>query len=178
MTSDANTAHHLPLLARMANDIDQHGSLRSSTATGMWAAYTAHTALVTWSLVRQSAHLPIASRPARVAGTAMTTAGVGLCIAGMRRFNGVDELTGTRNQTLLTTGIYRYSRNPQYLGYLVALTGAGLARRSGATLLSTVALACAYSAWIPVEEQHLTGLHGQPYTNYTRRTQRWWGRRR
>ena len=86
-------------------------------------------------------------------------------------------MTGTRNQTLLTTGIYRYSRNPQYLGYLLGLTGASLARRSGAPLVSTAALASVYSAWIPVEEQQLTGLYGQPYTDYTRRTCRWWGRR-
>lgn len=96
----------------------------------------------------------------------------------MSRFNGVEQLTGTRNQTLLTTGVYRYSRNPQYLGYLTALAGAGLARRSGATLLTTAVLGFAYAAWIPVEEQHLTALYGQGYTNYSRGTHRWWGRRR
>lgn len=95
---------------------------------------------------------------------------------GVSRFTGVEEVTGTRNQTLLTTGIYGYSRNPQYLGYLLVLTGASLTRRSAAGLLSTAVLASAYSAWIPVEEQQLTWLYGQPYTDYTGRTRRWWGR--
>ena len=177
MASDANTAHRLPLLARMANDIDKRGSMRSSTAAAMWAAYAAHTALTAWVLARQPLRLPLPPGPARVAGAALVAAGAGLCVTGISRFTGVEEVTGTRNQTLLTTGIYRYSRNPQYLGYLLALTGASLARRSGAALVSTAALASVYSAWIPVEEQQLTGLYGQPYTDYTRRTCRWWGRR-
>lgn len=68
-----------------------------------------------------------------------------MCVIGISRFTGVEEVTGTRNQTLLTTGIYRYSRNPQYLGYLLVLTGVSLTRRSAAGLLSTAALASAYS---------------------------------
>lgn len=143
----------------------------------MWAAYTAHTALTAWALARQSAGLPFPSRPASAAGAVLVAAGTGVCITGMRRFTGAEELTGTRNQRLLTSGVYRYSRNPQYLGYVVALTGAGMARRSGAALLSAAALARVYSAWIPVEERHLTGLYGQDYTEYSRRTRRWWGRR-
>ena len=177
LTSDASLAHRLPLIARLANDMDQHGSMRSSTAAVMWTAYTTHTALTVWSLARQHVPLPISRRPAGVAGTALIAAGTGLCVAGLRRFTGVEELTGTRNQMLLTRGVYRYSRNPQYLGYIVALAGASLARRSGAALVSAAALASVYSAWIPVEEQHLTGLYGQTYTEYTRRTHRWWGRR-
>lgn len=177
MTSDATIAHHLPLLSRMANDMDQLGSMRTSTAAAMWTAYTTHTALTAWALARQFLPLPIAVRAAGVAGAALVAAGGGLCVAGMSRFTGVEELTGTRNQTLLTSGVYRYSRNPQYLGYLVALTGASLARRSAAALASTAALAAVYAAWIPVEEDHLTGLYGQPFTDYTRRTCRWWGRR-
>ncbi|QWC85708.1 phosphatidylethanolamine N-methyltransferase family protein [Nocardioidaceae bacterium] len=157
--------------------MSHHGSLRRSTAAGMWAAYSAHTALVTWSLGRQPARLRIPARPAQVAGAAISAAGFGLCIAGMRRFAGVEELTGTRNQALLTAGVYRFSRNPQYLGYLAALAGAGLSRRSGAALLSTAVLAFAYSAWIPVEEQHMSRLYGRDYSDYCRRTRRWWGRR-
>lgn len=106
--------------------------------------------------------------------------GAGLCVAGTSRFAGVAgarELTGTRNQELSTDGVYRYTRNPQYLGYLVALTGAGLARSSGAALTSAALPAAAYSAWIPVKEQHLAKLHEQPYTDYKRPTRRRWSRR-
>ena len=177
MTNDASAAHRLPLLASMANDMEQYGSMRPSTAAAMWAAYAAHTAFTGWALTRRLVRLPIPPGSARVAGAVLVAAGSGVCVAGMGRFAGVEEVTGTRNQRLLSTGIYRYSRNPQYLGFVVALTGGGVARRSGAGLMSAVALATVYSTWVPVEEQHLTRLHGQPYIEYTRRTHRWWGRR-
>lgn len=96
-------------------------------------------------LARQSLNLPLRPGPARVAGAGLVAAGAGMCVIGISRFTGVEEVTGTRNQTLLTTGIYRYSRNPQYLGYLLVLTGVSLTRRSAAGLLSTAALASAYS---------------------------------
>jgi protein-S-isoprenylcysteine O-methyltransferase Ste14 len=162
----------------MAADIEHRGSLRSSTAAAMWTAYTAHAALTGWFLSGRRFTLPIPPEPAApVAGSALAIGGLALCLAGMTRFTGVNEVTGTRNQTLLTTGIYRYSRNPQYLGYVMALTGAGLSRRSGAALVSAAALALAYSAWIPVEEAHLTRLHGSCYTDYALQTSRWWGLR-
>ena len=177
MASDAITAHHLPLLSKMASDMDHRGALRTSTATAMWTAYTIHTALTGWALALQSVPLPAAAKTAGVAGGALVVVGGGLCVAGMSMFTGVEELAGTRNQALLTSGVYRYSRNPQYLGYLVALAGASLTRRSGAAMASTAALGAVYLAWIPVEENHLTNLYGQAYTDYTRRTRRWWGRR-
>ncbi len=177
MTSEATTVRRLPLLSQMADDMDRHGSLHSSTAAAMWTAYTAHTALTGAALAQRSLPLPIPPVVARVVGSALVAAGAALCVAGMGRFTGVQELTGTRNQPLLTTGIYQDSRNPQYLGYLVALAGAGVARRSGAALASTAALAAVYRAWIPVEEAHLAELYGQSYTDYARRTRRWLGRR-
>lgn len=177
MTDGAEGVYRLPLLSQMAEDMETRGSLCRSTAAAMWSAYVTHTAVTAWTLGRRADRLPVPPGVARVAGAALATAGAGLCIAGMGRFSGVAELTGTRSETLLTNGIYQYSRNPQYLGYLVALTGAGLARRSVGAIISTAGLGLVYSAWIPVEERHLTGLYGQEYTGYTRRTLRWWGRR-
>jgi protein-S-isoprenylcysteine O-methyltransferase Ste14 len=177
MSTNANVARRLPLLSRMADDMERHGSLRRSTAAAMYTAYAAHTALTGWALVGRGAPLPLAPVAARVAGAGLSAVGGGACVAGMSRFAGVDTVSGTSNQTLLTTGIYRYSRNPQYLGYLTSLVGVSLARRSGAGLASTAVLAAIYAAWIPVEEAHLTRLSGEPYTRYAERTRRWWGRR-
>ena len=142
----------------------------------MWAGYGIHTVAMVWTVSRRAVPLPVPASAARVVGGVMTGAGLGLCVAGMGRFAGPRELTGTHNQALTTSGVYEYTRNPQYLGYLLALTGAALARRSGAALGTTGALAVVYADWIPVEEEHLTALHGHDYTDYTRRTSRWWGR--
>jgi protein-S-isoprenylcysteine O-methyltransferase Ste14 len=108
----------------------------------------------------------------------LVTAGIATCLAGVRRFAGASELTGTANQALTTTGIYRYSRNPQYVGYLAVLAGAALARRSGTALAWTGVMAAAYAGWVPIEEDHLRGLFGKAYVDYSHRTHRWWGRNR
>jgi protein-S-isoprenylcysteine O-methyltransferase Ste14 len=68
------------------------------------------------------------------------------------------------------------ARNPQYLGYVIALAGAAVARRSPTALACAGAVAAAYAAWIPAEERHLTRQFGQPYVDYVHRTHRWWGR--
>lgn len=169
-------ARQLPLLGAMARDLDHHGAIRPSTAIAMWAAYLTHAALTVRSMHRSAAPLPLPAGVARLAGVSVAGAGVGLCIAGMRRFSGPQQLTGTQNQPLTTTGIYRRSRNPQYLGYLTALTGVSVARRSGLALGWTSVLAAAYAAWAPVEEEHLSSHFGQPYVDYVDRTHRWWGR--
>lgn len=168
-------ARRLPLLGGMARDLDRHGSLRPATAVAMWAAYAAHTFLVARALRGRAARLALPARPAKATGTALAAAGLTTCLAGMGRFAGASELTGTRNQALTTTGIYRYSRNPQYVGYVTVLAGAALARRSGTAVAWTVLMATAYAIWVPVEEHHLRKLYGQAYVDYHSRTNRWWG---
>ncbi len=112
----------------MARDVDDVGTLRRRTAVQMWAAYGVHAALTAWALARPDHHLrvPDAARPIGVVAVA---GGIGLCVAGMGRFSGPAQLEGTRAQALTPGGIYRYSRNPQYLGTCSPSPGA---RRPGA----------------------------------------------
>jgi protein-S-isoprenylcysteine O-methyltransferase Ste14 len=166
----------LPLIAAMARDLREHGSLRTSTASAMWAAYLAHGLLTLRALRRPGVALPAPALPAQGTGIALITAGLVSCLAGMERFAGPGELTGTTNQSLTTTGVYRYSRNPQYVGYLSVLAGAALARRSGTALAWSGVMAAAYAAWVPVEEDHLRIMFGQAYDDYRHRTNRWCGR--
>lgn len=172
----AASARHVPVLGRMARDLDERGALRPSTATIMWIAYLAHAGLTMRALRSPDLRLPLPTCTARLAGAASVGAGAALCVDAMRQFSGPSELTGTHSQPLVTSGIYRYSRHPQYLGYLAALTGAAVIRRSATALVWSATLAVAYAAWVPVEEQHLTRLFGQPYLDYVDRTHRWWGR--
>lgn len=173
-----STPSRLPLLASMTRDITERGALRRSTAVAMWAAYTAHAASTVWALVRSDRRLPGPDTPCRAVGATAAISGTTLCFLGMRRFTGIGELEGTQNQRLTTNGIYRWSRNPQYLGYLLLLGGSALARRSLTALTLAGLVGVAYQRWIPVEERQLTALHGRPYIAYLARTHRWWGRGR
>ncbi len=75
---------------------------------------------------------------------------------------------------LLTGGLYRFTRNPMYLGMALALAGAAVALGS-------------LSAWIPVplfvwviqkefivrEEAFLEDIYGEAYRQYCQRVRRW-----
>jgi hypothetical protein len=60
---------------------------------------------------------------------------------------------------------------------VLAITGAVLARRSGAALDSTGVLVAEYAAWVFVEvEEHLIGLFERHYPRYGQWKRRWCGR--
>lgn len=164
------------LLLRLRSELLDRGTLRPTTAAQMYVAYGAHAGLTAVAARQRQLPLPIPDRAAQVTGALLGGAGGALCLAGMRSFTRPSHVTGTAVEDLITDGIYRYSRNPQYLGYTLALTGLALTRRSGLALLLTGALAATYRRWIPTEEQHLQRLFGARYTSYRDGTHRWFGK--
>jgi protein-S-isoprenylcysteine O-methyltransferase Ste14 len=169
-------ANQVPLLNLMVEDLRRHGTLRKRTAALMWTAYGAHATATGWALIRRPGRGagPTASdRAIAAAGTLVSGGGLAVAAAGMGRFAGTGELTGTQVQTLTTSGVYQFTRNPQYLGYVAFLAGLAIARRSGLALGSTAFLAVAYDTWIRAEEAHLVETHGQPYRDYLDQAPRW-----
>lgn len=140
----------------------------------MYVGYAAHGLAVTVAARRRT--VPLTGGPAvTAAGLPSMMVGPALTVAGMSRFAGPGQVTGTAAGGLITGGVYRFSRNPQYTGYVLALTGLGLARRSGGVLALAAATAAVYAWWVPVEETALRSTFGEPYELYRRRTARWLG---
>jgi protein-S-isoprenylcysteine O-methyltransferase Ste14 len=166
-------AARIPLLAQMREDLREHGSLQPTTVVAMYATYGVHAAATLAAVRGRWLPLPAPSRAAGAAGAVMTSAGAALCLLGMRAFVGPGQVSGTSTGPLVTGGVYRLSRNPQYLGYVLVLAGTSLAARSGAGIALAGAAAATFSAWIPAEEQHLEGIMGEPYQRYRRSTARW-----
>ena len=86
-------------------------------------------------------------------------------------------LVGEEPAGLVRGGLYRYSRNPMYLGVLMVIFGQ-------ATLFASMSLA-AYgaAAWltfhlvvIGLEEPHLRAKQGAAYEEYCVQAPRWFGR--
>ncbi len=165
----------IPLLTQMQRDLREHGTLRAPTIVAMYLAYTGHAALTSAALHHRWLPLGLPRTGGRVTGSALAAVGTGLCALGMRRFSGPGQVSGSRTGALVTGGVYRHSRNPQYLGYTLALTGLALARRSGAALGCAALAAAGYNAWVPIEETHLERTLGDPYLQYRDGTSRWWG---
>ena len=65
----------------------------------------------------------------RVIAAAVAGAGIMISIAGFLRFKSVKAPVNptARAVTLVTSGIYRYTRNPMYLGFCIFYFGLGIA---------------------------------------------------
>lgn len=164
------------VLGRMERDYARGEELQPGTVAAMYGTYAAHTAAFAWAAIRRPWPLPLPRRPAILAGVLTATGGAAVMAAGMIRFDSTAQLSGTDTGTLHDRGIYRYSRNPQYLGAVVGLGGVAYATRSGLAALLTVGVFATYRRWIPSEERVLRQAFGDDYDRYAATVHRWWGR--
>jgi protein-S-isoprenylcysteine O-methyltransferase Ste14 len=163
------------LLRRMTRDVEEQGALRAPTAAWMYATYGVHAAGYA-SALRTGPPRPAGGwTVGRAAGAATAVVGAALTVAGMSRFAGAAHVSGTQSGPFVTEGVYRFSRNPQYTGYVLTLAGAALARRSVPALVLATAAAGVFVRWVPVEERHLSTSIGTPYVRYLESTPRWLG---
>lgn len=79
-----------------------------------------------------------------------------------------------KTTSLVTTGIFSWTRNPMYLGLATALVGWALYLSAAWPLLGPILFVLYLNRFqIQPEERVLTELFGFAYTNYTRRVRRW-----
>ena len=87
----------------------------------------------------------------------------------------VDPRRPERASALVTDGVYSLSRNPMYVGMVLALIAWGLYLGSIVALLLAPAAFVIYMdrRQIPAEENALAAAFGEQYAQYTRRVRRW-----
>jgi len=79
-----------------------------------------------------------------------------------------------KTTSLVTTGIFRWTRNPMYLGLTVALIGWAAFLSAAWSLLGPVLFVLYVNRFqIRPEERVLTDLFRAEYTNYAQRVRRW-----
>ena len=109
--------------------------------------------------------------------------GVGLMILGAFIILASAGLFRLRKTTLnpfgepamvVQDGFYRFSRNPMYLGMLMALTGLGIWQGNLLTIFFAPLFAVIMSRWhIVREEKILDARFGESYRAYRKRVRRW-----
>lgn len=119
---------------------------------------------------------PFRPGPAQLAGAALGAAGFALIAVALGLFAGA----GTRAEPwqpasrLVDRGVYRFTRNPMYLGMGLLSLGVALAFSSLAgALLALAALIIVDRAVVTREEAYLKRRFGADYIAYTRRVRRW-----
>lgn len=104
--------------------------------------------------------------------------GVMLVVMGgkeFRRFKTTVNPVNPENATrLVTTGIYRYSRNPMYLGFALILIGFGVFLKNILSLLVVVVFIWFNTMYqILPEEKALERKFGESFRKYRARVRRW-----
>jgi len=84
--------------------------------------------------------------------------------------SGIDEEQPT---TLVQTGLFRYSRNPIFLGMIVTLTGVFLAMPNALSLPFLVLGFVLIQIQVRLEEEFLTKTPGTEYENFRQQVKRW-----
>jgi protein-S-isoprenylcysteine O-methyltransferase Ste14 len=113
-----------------------------------------------------------------VVALAFATLGVGSAIAGVIAFRQqhttVNPLTPGASSAIVTGGIYRVSRNPMYLGFLLVLIGGAVyLANAGAALFLPAFVAYLTRYQIQPEERALLAKFGSQYAEYMSRVRRW-----
>jgi protein-S-isoprenylcysteine O-methyltransferase Ste14 len=118
----------------------------------------------------------IIPEPWSYSGALLVVVGIVMSAAGAGAFRrvGTPVVPFERSTVLVTDGLYRFTRNPMYLGLVLSLCGVAI-------LLGSI------SAWIPIpvfvwiiqarfiagEERFLEEIFGEQYRAYRQRVRRW-----
>ena len=76
-------------------------------------------------------------------------------------------------ERIITTGPYRYTRNPMYLGHLIFLTGLAITLWSWFALLVLAGRAVWFHRRVRHDEGRLESIFGAEYAAYRARVKRW-----
>ena len=110
-------------------------------------------------------------------GLILALAGVALSAMGVGQFRaaGTQVLPlSERNDKLVTTGLYAYTRNPMYLGMVVFALGAAMwFSRPLMYVAPLLIFAILNYGFIPFEETKMARQHGEAFAAYRRRVRRW-----
>lgn len=86
----------------------------------------------------------------------------------------VNPIKPNNSSSLVTTGIYRFTRNPMYVSFTLLLISWGVFLATMETLVF-IPLFIAYINFFQIipEEKALLGIFGQPYSDYKNKVRRW-----
>lgn len=113
--------------------------------------------------------------PLKVAGAALLFAALVWVSLGQIQMGaswriGIDTEVKT---DLVESGLFRYSRNPIFLGMRVLLFGLFLVTPNALTLLSFGLADALMQVQVRLEEEHMSNLHGDKFERYRERVRRW-----
>ena len=109
-------------------------------------------------------------------GTIWLYSGLIICLFGMIfTIVAILNFATSPKDKVITKGLYRFTRNPTYIGMILMQTGLGIACSSWLYLLLTVVLIILLNANLSAEERYCLYRYGNDYRKYKNKTSRWIG---
>jgi len=145
------------------------------TVVAVWLLYIAHFAITLAAAVTSRWPVPLNLAGARVIGIILLGGGALLFVGGVVSFRSFRRMSGLDTSTLVTTGAYRWSRNPQNVGWAFFLAGIAVTGRSALALLMAAVFWAVFRVYVSAEEEFLERTFGEAYRNYCASTHRYLG---
>ncbi len=141
-------------------------------------AVTIAVAVIIWGISRLAPQVSLPLGVHWVLTLVLVAAGVACSVAGVLSFRGArTTLNPTKPEeasSLVRSGIYRFTRNPMYLGLSLILVAWAVFLSSAWGLLGVAAFVLFMSRFqIAPEERALSRLFGSEFESYKARVRRW-----
>ena len=164
----------LPFMLRAKDEFRRQGKWSPATAIMSGVIMHGHfiaTLALSW-LDRGSLFAPSSIMVA--IGIVLFIGGAVVIYLGRYAYGSQERVYGLLEDELIQHGIYRYTRNPQYVGYACMFLGAAIAAGSGLALVSTLffmAIIHVFITW--VEEPHMHRTFGEAFDQYAQKVRRY-----
>ena len=172
----ANAALAVPMAFLVRRDFARLG--RVSVAIAVWTGVAMHgnAALVIMLAWIDRGSLGSAGIETIALGGMIAATGASIIALGWRAYASFARVYGLKEDELIERGVYRWSRNPQYVGYAIFLFGAAVMGMSTSAMALTPFFAVFIHFYIVgVEEPHLKKTFADEYLAYMRRVPRYLG---
>lgn len=141
-----------------------------SVVSWLIVAVQIYSIVTNWTMLTDSARF-----------TGILTGFLGDIIFGIAVFNMKDSwragIPTEENTALVTTGIYRYSRNPAFLGFYFLYISVLLIYFNPILLVATCITIIVFHLQVLQEEKYLQKVFGEEYLSYKRKVFRYLGRK-
>ena len=115
--------------------------------------------------------------PYNLFGLFVLVVGLGMASWGSRLFRRLNTniMTFDEPDVLVTQGLYRFTRNPMYLGFVIAILGIAILYQGAivAFVLAFLFFIVTDRWYIKFEERAMLRKFGEDYQNYCNNTRRW-----
>lgn len=131
-----------------------------------------------WALSRITLDLYFSIPGVTLFSAGIAVVGISIAVLGVLEFKvagtTVDPRVPHQSANLVVRGVYRYSRNPMYLGLLLVLCGWGVFLGNAASLLFIPAFILYMNRFqIVPEERFMSDKFGESYDSYRAEVRRW-----